>query len=125
MPGKILLFAAGILFAATATAQETDRVIPLTHTDTHGIQQIANLELLLVEWTQLQPDYLNMVLQIQQDPRWRNIRVLVLNAPWAPPADSGRRDAHAFLRPGCSIEELRSALAAMGLKPKGGDCCTG
>lgn len=82
------------------------------------LQQISGLELLLVEWTQLRPDYLNMVLQVQQDPRWRNIRVLVLNAPWAPPADPGRRDAHAFLRPGFSIEELRSALETMGLKPR-------
>jgi two-component system chemotaxis response regulator CheY len=84
------------------------------------LQQIAGLELLVVEWSQLRPDYLNMVLQIQQDSRWKNIRVLVLNAPWVPPgpADGARPDAHAFLRTGCSVDELRSALRSMGLRPK-------
>jgi two-component system chemotaxis response regulator CheY len=87
------------------------------------LQQVTGLELLLVEWTQLRPDYLNMVLQIQQDPRWRNIRVLVLNAPWTPPAEPGRKDAHAFLRTGCSVDELRAALHSMGLKPRADNGC--
>jgi len=41
MPGRKLVSATGLLFASMAMAQETG-VFPLTHTDTHGLQQIAN-----------------------------------------------------------------------------------
>jgi DNA-binding response OmpR family regulator len=84
------------------------------------LQQIAGLELLVVEWSQLRPDYLNMVLQIQQDTRWKDIRVLVLNAPWTPMPDAERREAHAFVGTDCSLDELRNALVSLGLQPKGG-----
>jgi two-component system chemotaxis response regulator CheY len=85
------------------------------------LQQTCGLELLVVEWARLQPEYLNMVLQIQQDPRWTNIRVLVMNAPWSPPVPAGKPDAHAFLRAGCGVDELREALRSMGLRPRGND----
>jgi len=84
------------------------------------LQQIAGLELLVVEWSQLRPDYLNMVLQIQQDLRWKDIRVLVLNSPWTPMPDAERREAHAFVGPGCTVQDLREALKNLGLSPKGG-----
>lgn len=83
------------------------------------LQQIAGLELLVVEWSQLRPDYLNMVLQIQQDTRWKDIRVLVLNAPWTPPPDADRREEHAFLGADSSVDDLRGALKSLGLHPKG------
>jgi two-component system chemotaxis response regulator CheY len=85
------------------------------------LQQIAGVELLVVEWAKLRPDYLNMILQIQQDPRWREIRVLVLNSPWAPPMarPGSPAEAHMFLRADCSLDDLREALRSMGLKPRG------
>ena len=62
-----------------------------------------------------------MILQIQQDPRWREIRVLVLNSPWAPPMarPGSPAEAHMFLRADCSLDDLREALRSMGLKPRG------
>jgi type II secretory pathway component GspD/PulD (secretin) len=65
MRGNILLFAAGVLFGSMATAQETDRVIPLTHTDTHGIQQIANLVRLIAVTSNVTVDESKQTIAVQ------------------------------------------------------------
>lgn len=82
------------------------------------LQNTAGVQLLVVEWTRLCPDYLNMVLQLQQDPRWKAVRVLVL-MPQAAPTDApfaSHIEAHGFLRTDCGLDELCSTLRAMGLR---------